>query len=71
MRGGRALRDFDDGAFDLIACTDAHDGSFMVSSRAWRRPASTNRGGGESVALIRSLAGAYGAAMPNNSAVSP
>jgi hypothetical protein len=27
MRGGRALLHFDDGAFDLVACTDAHDGS--------------------------------------------
>jgi hypothetical protein len=27
MRGGRALFHFDNGALDLVACTDAHDGS--------------------------------------------
>src|ERR1700677_4211280 len=30
MRSGRALLHFDDGALDLIACTDAHDRSFIV-----------------------------------------
>src|ERR1700712_202536 len=30
MRRGRALLDLDDGALDLVACTDAHDGSLMV-----------------------------------------
>src|SRR5260370_37550314 len=30
MRGGRALLDFNDGAFDLVACTDAHGGSHNV-----------------------------------------
>src|SRR5580700_12177520 len=30
MRRGRALLHFDDGALDLIACTDAHDRSFIV-----------------------------------------
>src|ERR1700688_3775539 len=30
MRGGRALLDFEDGALDLVTCTDAHDGSHKV-----------------------------------------
>jgi hypothetical protein len=30
MRGGRTLLHFDDGALDLVACTDAHDESFIV-----------------------------------------
>jgi hypothetical protein len=30
MRRGRALLHLDDGALDLVACTDAHDGSFTV-----------------------------------------
>src|ERR1700687_59794 len=34
MRGGRALLDFDNGALDLVACTDAHDGPHNVGSCA-------------------------------------
>src|SRR4030088_197223 len=33
MRGGRALLDSDDGAFDLVASTDAHDKSHNVTQR--------------------------------------
>src|SRR6266849_8565944 len=34
MRGGRAFLDVDDGAFDLVACTDAHDGPHGITWRA-------------------------------------
>src|SRR5712671_830538 len=31
MRGSRAFLDVDDGAFDLVACTDAHDGPHEIA----------------------------------------
>src|ERR1700733_5773905 len=70
MGSGGALFHFDDGAFDLVACTDAHGGSFCMIPRMTM--ARIDKSGDErgSAALLRSLASAYGAAMGKLSAVS-
>src|ERR1700721_759545 len=67
VRGGRTLRHFDDGALELVACTDAHDESFSISGHDTGRQTArcVDREWMRSGALIRSLASAYGAAMPD------
>src|SRR6202021_3886478 len=37
MGGGRTFFDFENGAFDLVACTDAHNGLHTVGPRSIRR----------------------------------
>jgi hypothetical protein len=37
MRGCRTFLDFKNGALDLVACTDAHDGLHTVGPRSIRR----------------------------------
>src|ERR1700690_1012503 len=56
MRGGRAFLHLEDGALDLVACTDAHDRSHIAAPRAVMPGSLTRNGGvGPSSLLGRAL----------------